>query len=139
VRVECHPNFNVSANEPCVSVRPVKRGKRTYLMGSVTLRDVTFKIHEGGRLKSVERQVKNVHSWVVGDIIDEATEQYPLEPKTLSLMWQVFYHYNVGRYLAFPANLLTPEAAGGKVVDITDGQFSAAYCVGRRLYVSKEW
>lgn len=131
-RVECHPNFNVPADERCVSVHPLRKRAHTYLMGSVTLTNVEFKVNEGSRLRAVREQVKNVHAWIVGNIVMEHTIQIPLEGPAAKHMVPVTYHYNIGRFL-------TIDPDPGKVIDVTDGEFAAAYCVGRRLYISKEW
>jgi hypothetical protein len=47
-------------------------------------------------------------------------------------MVRVTYNFGTGRFL-------TVDADPAKVVDVTDGRFSAAVQVGRNLYVSKDW
>lgn len=129
MRVKVHPHKTMvnAGVEACVSITPDRKYGRAYYMGTVILRDVSFRIHESGVKKAQAEQVRNVHAWAVGTLISEQSEQFPPEASALRCLSQVTYHYNSGRFIA----------ADG--TDVTDGTFKAAYFCGRDFYVSKEW
>lgn len=134
MKVKVHPNKTMvnAGVEACVSVTPDKKWGRAYYMGTVSLRDVEFRIHNSGVERAQDEQVRNVHAWAVGELMDEQQIQVPLSAPMRRVFSQVTYHYNVGRFL-------TVESDPGRVVDVTDGHFKAAYFCGRDFYVSKEW
>lgn len=128
MRVKVHPHKSLvnSGVEACVSITPIKKHGRAYYMGSVYLADVNFVIHQSGVKRAQAEQVRNVHAWATGILLDEKPEQYPLGGVMEPLMVQVTYHYNTGRFLTLDG------------VDVTDKSFKAAYFCGRDFYVSKE-
>lgn len=130
VKVHPHRTRYLSENSEhsrlCISVTPDKKGGRAYYMATVMLRDVSFRIHESGVKELEKTGVRNIHAWVVGDLVEEYT--IPFQP--------------TGRLIKF-GNLrkVRYDFQNGKFVflnngeDVTDQQFSAAYIVGRDLYV----
>lgn len=131
--VEVHPNWNlVGHTETCVSVRERKPRKHTYHMGTVHLRDAHFQINHSGVRKARETGQRNVHAWVIGELLHEAVEAQPIDPRLMPKFVRVTYHFDTGRFL-------TVESDPGRVMDVTDGRFAAAVHVGRNLYVAKEW
>lgn len=129
VKVHPHKTLVNSGVTACVSVTPDRKYGRAYYMGTVILKDVTFRIHESGVKRAQREQVRNVHAWAVGTLLSEQTEQYPPSRDLLKCLAKVTYHYNVGRFMSVEA----------EPVDVTDGHFHAAYICGRDFYVSKEW
>lgn len=115
--------------EACVSITPDYPRKHAYYMGTVTLRDVSFRIHDSGVKRAQKEQRRNVHAWAVGENIFESPMQVPLsvQARRKGGLIKVTYHYNVGRFIAIDGT------------DVTDGFFKAAYFCGRDFYVSKEW
>lgn len=126
VRVHPHRTMVKAGEEACVSITPARPRARAYYMGTVMMKNVTFSIQPSGLKRAQDEQVRNVHALAVGDLISEFTEQYPLTPKALKHMRKVTYHYNIGRFIT------TDDGT-----DVTDGQFDAAYVVGRDFYVSE--
>ena len=126
-KVHPHRTMVNSGVEACVSVTPDKKHGRAYYMGTVHMRDVSFRIHQSGVERAQKEQVRNVHAWAVGEIIHEASEQVQPSNKILSRFRKVTYHYNVGRFIAVDDG-----------TDVTDGTFNAAMVIGRDFYVS-EW
>jgi hypothetical protein len=131
--VEVHPNWNlVDHTDACVSVREMKPRKHVYHMGTVHLADAHFKINQGGVRKARQEGRRNVHAWVVGELLHEAPERLTPPQHVLRQLVRVTYHFDTGRFL-------TVESNPAKVVDVTDGRFAAAVQVGRNLYISKDW
>jgi hypothetical protein len=121
-----------SGIEACVSVTPDKKHGRAYYMGTVSMKDVEFRIHQSGVLRAQKEQVRNVHAWAVGEIMHEFPEQHPPTPKMLENLTQVTYHYNVGRFIE-----VLPKGFIGPPRDMTNGTYRAAFFCGRDFYVSK--
>jgi hypothetical protein len=57
------PRF-AKGEQACISVKH-GRAKIAYT-GRITLRDVIFKVHEGGRIRTITTGIRNVHAWCVG-------------------------------------------------------------------------
>ncbi len=131
-RVKVHPNrtYVQAGEESCVSVTPARARARAFYVGSCTLKDVTFTVQPSGLARAQAEQVRNVHALAVGELLEFHPERYPLTPLMAKHMVQVTYHYNVGRFL-------TVNGDPNKVVDVTDGQFKAAYFCGPNFYVSE--
>lgn len=132
MKVKVHPHKSMvnAGIEACVSVTPARKGGRAYYMGTVMLKDAFFVIHNSGLERARNEQVRNVHAWSVGELVNENLEQYkPEHPALKSRLVQVTYHYNVGRFMTME----------DEPVDVTDGRFSVAYFCGRDFFVSKEW
>ena len=131
MRVKVHPHKTMvnSGVEACVSVTPDRKYGRAYYMGTVYLKDVSFRIHQSGVERARKEQVRNVHAWAVGTLLGEQTNQYRPDADVLRNMVQVTYHYNMGRFMTME----------GEPVDVTDGSFRAAIVCGRDFFVSKEW
>jgi len=127
VKVHPHKTMVNAGIEACVSITPDKKHGRAYYMGTVSLADVSFRVHESGVKRSQKEKVRNVHAWAVGTLISEQTEQYPLDQKLDRLFIQVTYHYDSGRFIAKDGT------------DVTDGSYRAAYFCGRDFYITKEW
>lgn len=129
MRVKVHPHKTMvnAGIEACVSITPDQKYGRAYYMGTVIMRDVSFRVHESGVKRAQKEQVRNVHAWCVGILISEQTAQYPPEGTARRCLAQVTYHYDSGRFIAEDGT------------DVTDGHFNAAYVCGRDFYVSKEW
>jgi hypothetical protein len=129
MRVKVHPHRTMvnSGVEACVSITPDAPRRRAYYMGTVGLEDVSFRIHDSGVQRAQSEQVRNVHAWAVGDLAVEFSEQYSPSTGLRVRMSKVYYHYNIGRFIAEDGT------------DVTDGHFNMAYFCGRDFYVSKEW
>jgi len=54
-------------------------GQRVEYAAWVSLKDVTFKVHEKGRQRCLEYGVRNVHAWVVGAEILRCEAEFPGE------------------------------------------------------------
>lgn len=116
-----------SGIEACVSVTPTRKGGRAYYRGTVKLADARFVIHQSGVDRAQAEQVRNVHAWCVGDVVEESDVQETLTEEDLADFVQVTYHFNVGRFFTVgPEDLRT---------DVTDLAFSRAIFVGRDFYV----
>jgi len=113
--------------ESCVSITPDQKNGRAYYMGTVTIKNASFRIHQSGVKRSQKEQVRNVHAWAVGDLDYELTEQYRPTDTMMKHLIGVTYHYNSGRFIAFDGT------------DVTDGTYRAAFVCGRDFYITKEW
>lgn len=127
VKVHPHKTMVNAGVEACVSITPDKKHGRAYYMGTVSLADVSFRVHESGVKRSQKEKVRNVHAWAVGTLLTEFSEQYPLDQKIAKRFIQVTYHYDSGRFIATDGT------------DVTDGTYRAAYFCGRDFYITKEW
>lgn len=130
MRVKVHPHKTMvnAGIEACVSITPDKKHGRAYYMGTVFLRDMSFRVHESGVKRAQAEKQRNVHAWAVGELVHEQSEQIAdTLTKAIRNMIQVTYHYESGRFIAVDGT------------DVTDGSFKAALFVGRDFYISKEW
>lgn len=127
VKVHPHKPLVDAGVEACVSITPNKRHGRAYYMGMVILANVKFSVHESGLKRYHAEQTRNVHAWMVGDVIHEATEQYRPTVLDGNRMVRVEYVLDAGRFIADDGT------------DVTDGRFNAGVIVGKECYVSKEW
>lgn len=134
MKVKVHPHRTMvnAGVEACVSITPDKKHGRAYYMGTVSLKDVEFRIHTSGVKRAQAEQQRNVHAWAVGEVMHEFPEQHPPTEKMLENLTQVTYHYNVGRFIE-----VLPKGFIGPPRDMTNGIYRAAFFCGRDFYVSK--
>jgi hypothetical protein len=129
-RVKVHPHRSLVKRgiEACVSVTPSVKGGTAYYKGTVELRSANFVIHRSGVERAQVEQVRNVHAWCVGELLNETEEQRAFTAEELRDFIQVTYHFNVGRFMTVEKN---PR-------DVTDLRFKKAIFVGADFYVSDE-
>lgn len=129
MRVKVHPHkpYYDNGSEACISITPMKKHGRAHYMGMVMLTDVTFVVHQSGLERMREEGARNVHAWMVGELIHETIEQF--RPSTLDkgLMVKVHYDLDLGRFV-------TEDGT-----DVTDGTYRAGVIVGKDCYISKDW
>lgn len=51
-------------------------GSKTDYFGTVTMKDVKFKVSQAGRKRTLDTGVKNVHAWVVGEFVQGVPSQH---------------------------------------------------------------
>lgn len=135
--VKAHPHRtrylseNPEYSVPCISVTPVKRHGRAYYMGTLGLRNAKFVVHKSGVKRMEAEGVRNVHAWIQGELVHEATEQNDPSPTLLRHMTKVVYDFKAGRFVTYHEDPAKRE-------DVTDEEFAAAYCVGRDFYVARK-
>lgn len=131
MRVKVHPHRTRYLSERedhsrlCVSVTPDKKGGRAYYMATVLLKNIGFRIHSSGVEEMSKTGVRNVHAWVVGDLVEEYTLAFQPTARLVQKgeFVKVRYDFEHGRFTDLKGN------------DVTDKAFAAAYVVGRDLYV----
>ena len=125
VRAHLHLPRLKSGVDEVISVAPFARvrGGRTEYFGTVTMTNVKFKVSEPGRLRTLRTGQKNVHAWVVGDLLHKTPSQHP---PTLSA-------WRIARY--------NPKF-GPDFVDSATGQplhsAKAVYMTGSKVYYIPE-
>jgi len=129
MKVKIHPHKPMvdAGVEACISITPMKRHGRAYYMGSITVSDVSFLVHESGHKRYKDEEQRNVHAWMTGELLSEAVEQFRPKVVDTHLMTRVRYDLDSGRFFA----------ADG--TDVTDGVFRAGAVVGKDCYISKDW
>lgn len=129
MRVKVHPHkpFYDNGSEACISVTPMKKHGRAHYMGAVLLSDVSFVVHQSGFERMKEEGQRNVHAWLVGDLLAETIERYRPAVLDKGLMSQVHYDLDAGRFISLDGT------------DVTDGTFKAGAIVGKDCYISKDW
>lgn len=120
VKAHLHLPKAKRGDEACISYLPYGQTSGTEYAGTLAMTNVTFKVSEAGRLRCLTENRKNVHAWVVGDILDVVSNQIPLGVKN---------HWRQARYN--PRN-------GPHFVDSLTGESihtaRAAYMVGSKVY-----
>lgn len=129
MRVKVHPHkpYYDNGSEACISITPVKKHGRAHYMGAVMLTDVSFVVHQSGLERMREEGARNVHAWMVGELLSETIERYRPSALDRGLMIRVRYDLDSGRFLAEDGT------------DVTDGEFRAGVIVGKDCYISKDW
>lgn len=105
----------------CISVAPFayRLGQKTEYYGTLSLTNVKFKVSASGRERTLTSGVKNVHAWVVGDLIAGTPSQIP--PKNAG--------WREAKYNPRIAGWFYDAKAGG---ELTEAQ--AVYMVGNKVY-----
>lgn len=129
MKVKVHPHKPMvdAGIESCVSITPVKRHGRAHYMGTVMVTGAEFVVHESGRKRYLAEGMRNVHAWMVGELLSEATEQFRPAVVDTPAMSRVRYDLTLGRFIADDGT------------DVTDGNYRAATVVGKELFISKDW
>lgn len=125
MRVKVHPHkTKVNAGlTQCVSVTPDRPGGRARYHAYVFLTDASFRIYQSGVERAQREQRRNVHAWVVGEMVCKQ------DTRKADVFFQdgnwekVTYHYNIGRFVTMDGR------------DVTDENFTEAACNGRDFYV----
>lgn len=130
VKVHPHRTRYLSENEEysrlCISVTPEKKNGRAYYMATVMLKDVSFRVHSSGVKEMEKTGVRNVHAWIVGDLVEEYTIAFQPTARLVKFgnLRKVRYDFENGQFVFHD----TGES-------VTDSKFNAAYIVGRDVYV----
>jgi hypothetical protein len=125
VKAHLHLPRHKSGVDEVISVAPFafRKGDKTEYFGTVSMTNVRFKVSLTGRQRTLDTGVKNVHAWVVGDMVGGTSYQQP--PK--------YKGYRLARY--------NPRF-GPDFVDSETGQAlhsaKAAYMVGNKVYYLPE-
>jgi hypothetical protein len=125
VKAHLHLPKAKRGDSDCISVAPFafRKGNGTEYYGTVTLTNVKFKVSQPGRKRTLDSGRKNVHAWVVGDMIAATPSQHM--PK--------FKNFRLARY--------NPRT-GPDFVDSVTGEplysAAAAYMVGSKVYYLPE-
>lgn len=85
--------FTKGGHEAVISVTPyafVRGISKTEYAGTVTLTNVKFRVSQPGRIRTLTTGVKNVHAWVIGDVVVQTAGQYP--PKSVDKWRQARYN-----------------------------------------------
>lgn len=127
VKVHPHKPFCDNGSEACISITPMKKHGRAHYMGTVLLSDVTFVVHQSGLERMRSEGQRNVHAWMVGDLLAETIEQYRPDVLDRGIMSLVRYDLDLGRFVAEDGT------------DVTDGTYRAGAVVGKQCYISKDW
>lgn len=53
-------------------------GSRIFYLAGLVLADAEFKVHEGGRQRCIRQGVRNVHAWVVGNMLRPSVSAYDI-------------------------------------------------------------
>lgn len=125
MRVKVHPHkTRVNAGlTQCISVTPDRHGGRARYHAYVYLSDASFRIYQGGLERAQREQRRNVHAWVVGELVVKDDKRKP-DVWFQDGSWEkVTYHYNIGRFVTLDGR------------DVTDYTFTYAACNGRDFYV----
>ena len=134
MKVMTHPHRNryLRGLEDCVSVTFPKGtrgdGVRTLYYGAAWLSDVVLRVQPAGVARAQRENVRNVHAWAVGNVLNLFHTQWPYRPLQDEIPddeWRkVTYHFNSGEFRF----LDTGE-------NVTGREFPLAHIVGRDLFV----
>lgn len=125
VKAHLHLPRLKAGQDDCISVAPAihVRGGGTEYFGTVTLTNVTFRVHQSGRLRTLDKQQRNVHAWVVGDLVAATpSQQFPFTEKWSKAI------YNPYLYETFV------DKTTGEALD----SVTAAYMVGKHVFYLRE-
>lgn len=118
VKAHLHLPKKKAGVDECISVIPFGGSGAKYF-GTVALTNVRFQVSEPGRQRTLSTGQKNVHAWVVGDLMAGIAAQHP--PKKSE--WKQA-RYNPRETETFV------DAETGKPVHTA----YAAYLVGSKVY-----
>lgn len=122
-KVKCHlhlPRLKANVDE-CISVAPAitVRGGGTTYAGTVTMTGVTFKVSSAGRKRTLDRKQRNVHAWVVGDLVAAIpSQQFPFTEK-----------WSKATYNPYKNETFVDKETGAPLLKAT-----AVYMVGRHVF-----
>lgn len=130
VKAHLHLPKRKRGDKACISVAPFAhiKGQGTTYAGTIILKNVRFKVSEPGRIRTVTNKVKNVHAWVVGDLVYQEADQLWLEPSLMNRCREASYNpYKnetfVDKESGFPLHSAqTAYMVGHKVYYVPEGQ-----------------
>lgn len=113
MRVKIHPHRNkvLSGIEECISVTPDRKGGRAYYAGTVVLGDVVFRIHRSGVEEARRTDVRNVHAWAVGELIDQNACQHQPSYRLAKDLRKVTYNFTDGVFTDFKTGAVVTKTA----------------------------
>jgi len=122
VKTHLHLPRMKAGSDEVISVAPyihVKGISKTTYAGTVCLQNVTFRVSKSGRERTLRDKVRNVHAWVIGDLLTSTPSQNP--PK--NVQWKQ------ARYNPYQTETFVDTVSGNEVHSA-----HAAYMVGSKVY-----